>query len=186
MINRAVFLDRDGVINKAEVRLGKPYPPASLRDFVYLPGVIDGVRRLRNAGYLVIVATNQPDVAKGIQDRRIVDAMHEKLAEDLLCDDIKVCFHVDADGCNCRKPKPGMILEAAAKWHIDLKSSFMVGDRWRDIEAGNLAGCTTFFIDYGYQEKKPDKPSYIVQSLEDAVDHILKNFNIEGYRLCKH
>jgi len=166
-------LDRDGVINEAQIVDGKPFPPHSLNDFRYLPGVVEGIGRLRNAGYLVIVVTNQPDVSKGAQDKKIVEQMNQKIIEDNLCDDIKVCFHVDADGCTCRKPKPGMILEAAAKWHIDLKSSFMVGDRWRDIEAGNLAGCTTFFIDYGYQEKKPDKPGYIVQSLEDAVDHIL-------------
>jgi D-glycero-D-manno-heptose 1,7-bisphosphate phosphatase len=176
-MRRAVFLDRDGVINVSVVRNGKPFPPATLKDFVYLPGVEACIKQLRTAGYLVIVVTNQPDVASGIQSKEVIDSMHSKLYQDKLCDDIKVCFHKEEDDCNCRKPKPGMILEAALEWEISLKQSFMVGDRWRDVEAGKSAGCFTYFIDYQYQEKIPDSPDEIVSSLEDAGKSILQKFN---------
>jgi len=180
-MRRAVFLDRDGVINRAVVINGKSYPPATLIDFVYLPGVESCIKQLRAAGYLVIVVTNQPDVAKGIQNREVIDAMHAKLRRDVLCDDIKVCFHIDEDYCDCRKPKPGMLIEAAREWNINLRESFMVGDRWRDIEAGKAAGCFTYYIDYKYQEKPPDRPDNIVTSLEDAGKHILQKFNFKDF-----
>ena len=178
-MRRAVFLDRDGVINRSVVRDGKPYPPATLKEFVYLPGVEDCIKQLRAAGYLVIVVTNQPDVATGTQSREVVDSMHAKLYQDKLCDDIKVCYHIDEDGCDCRKPKSGMLLEAAREWGISLEESFMVGDRWRDVEAGKFAGCFTYFIDYQYQEKVPDRPDEIVTSLEDAGRRILQKFNFK-------
>lgn len=172
-MRRAVFLDRDGVINQAVLRNGKPYPPENLSDFLYLPGVSKSIDKLRRAGYLIIVVTNQPDVSKGIQSEEVVNLMHQKIFQDSLCDDIKVCFHLDEDCCSCRKPKPGMLLEAADKWQIDLKSSFMVGDRWRDIEAGNSAGCFSYFIDYQYEERRPLEPGAIVASLEEAAKDIL-------------
>jgi len=176
-LRRAVFIDRDGVINRAEVRNGKPYPPATLEDFVYLPGVVNCIKQLRKVGYLVIVVTNQPDVTNGIQSREVVDSMHARLRRDELCDDIKVCFHVDKDDCDCRKPRPGMLLEAAREWRINLKDSIMVGDRWRDIGAGKAAGCFTYLIDYHYQEQLIDVPDVVVASLKDACHHILQNFN---------
>lgn len=173
-MRRAVFIDRDGVINRATVRDGKPYPPATLNDFVYLPGVEICIKQLRTAGYLVIVVTNQPDVASGTQSRVVVDSMHAKLYDDMLCDDIRVCYHIDKDNCDCRKPKPGMLLQAAMDWGISLKDSFMVGDRWRDIDAGEAAGCFTYFIDYLYQERRPFRPGEIVRSLEEAGKLILQ------------
>jgi D-glycero-D-manno-heptose 1,7-bisphosphate phosphatase len=179
-VKRAIFLDRDGVINRAVVRNGKPYPPATLDDFVLLPGVVSAILALRQAGFLIIVVTNQPDVATGLQRREVVEAMHEKLLSAQLCDEVKACYHIDADGCDCRKPKPGMLLDAARKWQIDLKSSFMVGDRWRDVQAGKSVGCFTYFIDYQYQEKAPDKPDETVTSLKDAVQSILQKFNSKG------
>jgi D-glycero-D-manno-heptose 1,7-bisphosphate phosphatase len=171
---RAVFLDRDGVINIPVVRDGKPYPPNNLSDFSYIPGAVEAAKRLRNAGYLVIVVTNQPDVRTGIQSKVIVEAMHSKLCVEGVCDDIKVCYHIDGDDCDCRKPKPGMLLRAASDWGIDLTLSFMVGDRWRDVEAGNSAGCFTFFIDYQYQERQPGGPFVRVQSLDEASRYILE------------
>lgn len=173
MFNRAVFLDRDGVINASVVRDGKPYPPNNLNEFIYLPGAIEGIKRLRQAGYLVIIVTNQPDVATGLQERATVELMHTKLYQDKLCDDIKVCYHIDKDDCTCRKPKPGMLLQAASKWNIELSTSFMVGDRWRDIEAGKAAGCFSYFIDYQYQERQPTLPFERVRSLEEASRCIL-------------
>lgn len=173
-MKRAVFLDRDGVINRAIVRDGKPYPPSTLREFEILPGAEQGIRDLRNAGFLVIVATNQPDVATGAQRKEIVEAMHAKLRDAQLCDDIEVCYHRDADCCECRKPKPGMLINAARKWQLDLARSFMVGDRWRDIAAGRAAGCYTLFIDYGYREKRAEWPDAVIGSLEEASRIILK------------
>ena len=177
MIRRAVFLDRDGVINASMVRDGKPYPPASLEELKILPGVAEAIRALREAGFAVVVVTNQPDVATGIQRREVVETMHSNLRNELLIDDIRVCYHTDADNCACRKPKPGMLLEAAHDLAIDLARSFMVGDRWRDIEAGKVAGCYTFFIDYGYVERKPSSPDVVVTSLKEASELILSPRN---------
>lgn len=171
--NRAVFVDRDGVINRAVVRSGKPYPPESREELEILSGVPEAVERLRRAGLLVIVATNQPDVATGKQEKSVVEAMHNQLREALRIDDIKVCYHADDDGCACRKPKPGMLVEAAGEWSIDLSRSYMVGDRWRDIEAGRAAGCRTFWIDYGYAEKPAENADAIVASLVEATDIIV-------------
>jgi D-glycero-D-manno-heptose 1,7-bisphosphate phosphatase len=173
MMRRAVFLDRDGVINASVVRNGKPYPPASLEKMKILPGVVEAVRSLREAGFVVVVVTNQPDVATGIQHKEVVETMNSNLLNELLIDDIRVCYHSDADNCACRKPKPGMLLEAAHDLAIDLTRSFMVGDRWRDIEAGKAAGCYTFFIDYSYEEKKPELPDVVVASLKEASKVIL-------------
>lgn len=168
-----MFLDRDGVINRAVVRNGKPYPPATLDEFELLPGVECSTRALRAAGFLIIVVTNQPDIATGVQRREVVEAMHDKLRAEGLCDDVRACFHTDADCCDCRKPKPGMLVEAARKWRIDLAHSFMVGDRWRDVAAGKAAGCYTFFIDYEYRERRAVDPDAVVASLEEAARRIL-------------
>jgi D-glycero-D-manno-heptose 1,7-bisphosphate phosphatase len=174
MSRRAVFLDRDGVINASVVRNGKPYPPVSSEELKVLPGVAEAIRSLRDAGFAVVVVTNQPDVATGVQRKDVVEAMHSNLRKELLIDDIRVCYHIDSDNCSCRKPKPGMLLESAKDLKIDLTRSFMIGDRWRDIDAGQAAGCYTYFIDYGYEEKKPDLPDMVVNSLKEASELILK------------
>jgi D-glycero-D-manno-heptose 1,7-bisphosphate phosphatase len=171
---RAVFLDRDGVINRSVVRGGKPYPPDSLEELEVLPGVPEALRNLRAAGFLNIIVTNQPDVASGKQRREVVEAMHARLIGEIPIDLVKVCYHKDADGCACRKPKPGMLLEAARELDVDLNESFLVGDRWRDVEAGQAAGCRlSFYIDYGYQEKRPEPPYVSVKSLVEAAADIL-------------
>ncbi len=175
-MRRAVFLDRDGVINKSVVRDGKPYAPDSVDDLEILDGVREALASLRSAGFLNIVVTNQPDVATGRLKLETVEAMHRRLAKELALDDIKVCCHGDADGCECRKPKPGMLLEAARESGIDLEQSFMVGDRWRDVAAGQAAGCTSLFIDYGYREKRPEPPYIAVKSLAEAASRILAVF----------
>ena len=176
-MKRAVFLDRDGTINRAVVRDGKPYPPAVLAEFELLPGAEHAIHALREAGFVVIVVTNQPDVATGVQRREVVEAMHSNLHAMALCDDVKVCYHTDADGCGCRKPKPGMLIEAAREWEIDLARSFMVGDRWRDVAAGKAAGCYTFFIDYNYRERRADNPDRVVGSLQEAGKLILQEIH---------
>lgn len=173
MSKRAVFLDRDGVLNANLVREGRAYAPRTLTDFQLLPRVEEAVRRVKEAGFLVIVATNQPDVPAGITPRSTVDAMHAELQRRVPVDDIKICFHTDADHCACRKPKPGMILEAAIEHDIDLGASYFIGDRWRDIEAGRAAGCFTVLVDHGLVQDKPTHPDKTVSSLADAVSFIL-------------
>jgi D-glycero-D-manno-heptose 1,7-bisphosphate phosphatase len=172
-VRKAVFLDRDGVLNAAVVEAGKPYPPPSLAELEILPGVQQALAELRAAGYLNVVVTNQPDVATGKQSRQVVDAMHARLLRELALDDIKVCYHTEEQGCTCRKPKPGMLLEAGRAHGIELSSSFLVGDRWRDVAAGQAAGCRCFFIDYGYRETLPEPPYVKVKSLLEAAGLIL-------------
>jgi len=170
---RAVFLDRDGVIIRPELRNGRPYPPVSVDQVEVLPGVSESLARLRAAGFRLIVVTNQPDVARGQQRREVVEAIHAELRARLPLDDIRVCYHDETDECDCRKPRPGLLLEAARHAMVDLGRSFMVGDRWRDIEAGHRAGCSAVFIDYGYAEARPEQPDACCGSLPEAVDWIL-------------
>lgn len=178
MPNRAVFLDRDGVINASAFRGGRPYPPDTLAELIILPGVQDTLEAFRHAGLKTIVVTNQPDVVTGKQKREIVDEIHDFLLVALAIDDIKACFCVEGTGCACYKPKPKMLLDAAEEWKIDLSRSFMVGDRWRDIGAGQAAGCKTFFIDYGYNEQQPNHPDFVVKSLLEAGAIILNELDL--------
>lgn len=173
-MRKAVFLDRDGVINRSLVRGGKPYAPVRLEEFEILPGVPEALLRLRAAGFLNVVVTNQPDLTTGKQSPGVLAAMHSRLMAELAIDAIRVCPHVETDNCACRKPRPGLLLDAARDLGIDLASSCMVGDRWRDVAAGQRAGCgKSFFIDYEYAEKRPEKPYVAVKSLSDFVDRIL-------------
>ena len=173
-MKRAVFLDRDGVINASVVRDGKPYPPDSVDEMEILPGVDEALTALRAAGFELIVVTNQPDVARGKQTRAAVDAIHAKLSAELPLDAIYACFHDDAEVCDCRKPKPGMLVNAARDRGIDLASSFMVGDRWRDTDAGLAAGARAIFIDRGYSERKPERFAVNVAGLPEAAAWILE------------
>jgi len=173
-MNRAVFLDRDGVINQSIVRGGKPFPPQSLGELVILPGVNKALSCLKAAEYLLIVVTNQPDVARGTVSKRSVDELNVTLQKRLSLDAIFSCYHDNSDNCMCRKPKPGLLLTAAKEFNVNLATSYMVGDRWRDIEAGKVAGCRTFFIDYGYAERRPESFDFCVRSLQEAVQIILE------------
>jgi len=164
----AVFIDRDGVINHAVVRDGKPYAPDSLEALTLCDGADEALEILRAAGFRTIVATNQPDVGAGRQTRAAVERIHDVLRSRLALDDIRVCYHTDADGCDCRKPKPGMLIAAAEEWGIDLDRSFMVGDRWRDIDAGRAAGCRTVLVGNGYEERAASGFDVRVDSLLDA------------------
>ena len=174
LAGRAVFVDRDGVINRSIVRGGKPYSPHSLEQFEILPGVPEAVASLRAAGYRVIVVTNQPDVGVGHQTREEVERIHAHVCTTLRVDDIKVCYHTDADACACRKPKPGMLFDAAREWNIELAGSVMVGDRWRDVDAGKAAGCRTILIESGYDERAAAGYDAAVASLLDASRMILE------------
>ena len=175
-MQRAVFLDRDGVINRAVVRDGKPFPPANVAEFHLLPGVDDGCRQLHAAGYVLVVATNQPDVGRGTQDQATVEAMHAHLLR-LIPEiaRIEVCY--DSGGTTppsaFRKPAPGMLRRAAAALDLDLTRSWMIGDRWRDVDCGGQAGCRTIFIDWGYDEKLRRQPDFTVRSFAAAAGIIL-------------
>jgi len=174
-----VFLDRDGVINRAILRDGKPHPPQTLREVELVPDALPALRQLHDKGFLLIVVTNQPDVARGTQERSTVEAINDHLAAALPIDEFVVCYHDDDVACECRKPKPGGILDAAARLDIDVGSSFMIGDRWRDIEAGQRAGCSNYFIDYGYAERQPAPPFSRVHSLAEAVRDIVTRIATE-------
>jgi len=170
----AVFFDRDGVLNVAVVKAGKPYPPASLEDLRITPGAPAALDALVGAGFLLVGITNQPDVARGAQRREVVEAINRALLSALPLSDILVCYHDDPDDCACRKPRPGLLLEAADRYAIDLSRSFMVGDRWRDVEAGHNAGCRTVFVDRGYAAERPGpEPDRTVKSLDEAAAWIL-------------
>jgi D-glycero-D-manno-heptose 1,7-bisphosphate phosphatase len=151
-LNNAVFLDRDGVLLRATETEGIPQPARCLAEMELLPDVLEACKALKGAGFALIVATNQPEVARGRQPRLVVEMMHSVLRQWLPLDDIRVCYHDDRDRCHCRKPAPGMLTEAAEDFGLELAGSYMVGDRWRDIEAGRRAGCTTVLIDYKYAE----------------------------------
>ena len=173
MTSRAVFLDRDGTLNRPSWQGGRPFPPIRLEDFELLPGVVAAAQALHAAGFKLIVATNQPDVATGKQSRTIIEAMHARLRAWLPLADIEACFCVEGEDCECYKPKPGMLQAAAYRHSIDLRASFMVGDRWRDVGAGHAAGCRTILIGDGYGEPMPVAPDHVVASLADAVPIIL-------------
>jgi len=175
----AVFLDRDGVLNEAVVRDGKPYPPQSPDEVVVVPGMAAACDRLRETGFVLVVVTNQPDVARGRQSASTVAAINSVLRHAVNVDAVYVCPHDNADGCPCRKPKPGMLLAAADDLWLDLERSFMVGDRWSDIAAGRSAGCATVYIDNGYQEQEPNAPDHAVGNPVEAVDWILRTTQLE-------
>ncbi|CAN0322682.1 unnamed protein product [Phaeothamnion confervicola] len=173
-MRRAVFLDRDGVLNRAIVRGGRPYAPRRVEDFTILPEVPAAVRRLKAAGYLTIVATNQRDVGAGLLPLHALNDMHRQLSAAMPLDDIRVCTCIDE--CPCYKPNIGMLVQAAQDWNIDLTASVMIGDRWRDIGAGKNAGCLTIFIDRGYSEALPQVPDLVATDLADAVDKLLSSY----------
>ena len=175
----AVFLDRDGVLNEAIMRNGKPYAPRDLSEFVITYGARAALEKLKREGFLLIVVTNQPDVARGKANRADVEKINAELAAILPLDAIEVCEHDDIEQCDCRKPKPGMILRASKRFGMDLAGSFMVGDRWRDIEAGQRAGCRTILIGDGYGETFPRAPTITLASLPRAASWIIQQSRIE-------
>jgi D-glycero-D-manno-heptose 1,7-bisphosphate phosphatase len=175
-MRRSVFLDRDGVINRALERDCKPYPPRNLEEFEILPEVPAACAKLKAAGFLLVVVTNQPDVGRGTLKKETVETIHAEMCRRLPIDRVEVCHHPGqgAPECDCRKPKPGMLLRAARELGIDLAQSWMVGDRWRDIDCGHAAGCRTIFIDRGYAEELRQKPDFSAGNLAEAADIILR------------
>jgi D-glycero-D-manno-heptose 1,7-bisphosphate phosphatase len=174
---RAVFLDRDGVLSRSLVREGKPFAPTTLKDFEVLPEASAACDRLKRAGFLLVVVTNQPEVGRGTLRREVVEAMHARMLRELPIDHVEVCYHPGhgASRCDCRKPRIGLLVNAARALNIDLARSWMVGDRWRDIDCGFAAGCRTVFIDRGYAESLKDAPDYHAKDLAEAADIILNS-----------
>tara|TARA_B100000949_G_C13958736_1_gene316014 strand:- start:30 stop:560 length:531 start_codon:yes stop_codon:yes gene_type:complete len=168
-MRKAVFLDRDGVINKAFIKEGLPTSPHSLDELKILPGVKESVLRLKKLNFVCLVVTNQPDVTRGKINKNTVIKMNNFLQKEIKLDDFFVCYHDDEDNCECRKPKPGLLLQASKKWDVNLKKSFIIGDRWRDIQAGEKVGCKTIFLEYNYIDIKPKNPNFITDTLLNAT-----------------
>jgi D-glycero-D-manno-heptose 1,7-bisphosphate phosphatase len=175
----AVFLDRDGTLNRQVIRDGRPYPPATLEEFVLFPAVAEACARMAGAGYALVVATNQPDVGRGTQEQSVVEAMHARLRAWVpQIERVEVCYAPGLDRSappdRRRKPEPGMLLDAAAALGLDLGNSWMVGDRWRDIDCGLRAGVRTVFIDFGYAEELRAAPDFSVKTFAEAATVILR------------
>ena len=172
-LRRAVFFDRDGTLNRAFVRDGVSVPPSSLDQFELLPGVGPALAELRRAGFCLVVATNQPDVARGTRSRDDVEQMNALLRRQIELDAVLCCYHDDRDGCDCRKPAPGMCLAAAERLGIDLSRSFFVGDSWRDMEAGRRAGCTTILVGVQSSEFRQVHADFVARDVAEAASLIL-------------
>ena len=171
-MTRAVFLDRDGVLNRSVLVGGIPKPPTSVEDVEILAGVIEAIQILKSHDFVPVVVTNQPDVARGLITQSSVEEINNYIGTTVGIKHFYACFHDDSDFCMCRKPAPGLILRAALELKLDVHSSYMVGDRWRDISAGQSAGCRTYFIDYSYPERAPNNPFRRVSSLLEAAENI--------------
>jgi len=169
----AVFLDRDGVLNEAPVVRGVPSSPTTLQEFQWTPDAKASLQRLHKAGWLLIVVTNQPEVPRGKVTLENLEKIHQFMRKETPVKDIFSCVHDDKDDCGCRKPKPGMLLAAAEKWQIDLSRSWMVGDRWKDVQAGKTAGCRTILIQADYSQPEKCPPDHAVSTLTQAADIIL-------------
>ena len=173
-MKRAVFLDRDGVLNRAFVRDNIPYPPRTVREIDVLPGVAESLNTLKSLDLSMVVVTNQPDVARGTQTRDVIEHINRTLVERLPIDAVYVCYHDNADACSCRKPKDGMLRTAAAELGLDLANSFMVGDRWSDIAVGKSAGCKTFLVARPYSQAERCRPDHTVADLAEAASIITR------------
>tara|TARA_B100001123_G_scaffold37743_1_gene39056 strand:- start:584 stop:1129 length:546 start_codon:yes stop_codon:yes gene_type:complete len=173
-LKEAVFFDRDGVINQALVRRGHPYSPANLEQFTWVKGIHDVCEQLKSVGFVLICVTNQPDVGRGLQSHAAVENLHTKIMDALPLESIYSCYHDGIEDCACRKPKPGMLLEAANEYGVDLTRSWLIGDRWKDVDAGNAAGCKTVFVDYGYDEKLNTAPNHRVSDVREIPPVILQ------------
>jgi D-glycero-D-manno-heptose 1,7-bisphosphate phosphatase len=172
-IRQVVFLDRDGVLNRAFPEEGTTRPPLNIDELELLPEVPEAMGRLRAAGFALVVVTNQPDVARGRQSRGVVEAINQKLSQQLPLLDAFTCYHDSPDGCECRKPKPGLLFAAASKWNLDLQRGFMIGDRWSDVVAAQSAGCRGVLIDTPFSQAHRCSPDYRTKKIAEAVDWIL-------------
>jgi D-glycero-D-manno-heptose 1,7-bisphosphate phosphatase len=168
---RAVFLDRDGVINRAVFRDGRPTSPRNLAEFEIEDGVEESLKRLRAVGFKLFVVTNQPDIARGLMPRESLRLMTDRIMATLAVDEVRVCPHDDRDRCGCRKPNPGMLLELACEHGVELGGSYLIGDSWKDTSAASAAGCRSIILDRPYNQGDP--ANFRVANLAEAVNLIL-------------
>jgi len=176
-MNRGAFLDRDGVINKSLVVNGKPKSPSNLNELLIIEGVVEAIEILLRFNFIPVVITNQPDIARGTNLITDVAMINKRISEITGIQNFFLCVHDDNNNCTCRKPKPGLVLQAAKELNIDISKSFIVGDRWRDIELGQFLQIDSYFIDYGYSETAPNMPYIAVDSLLGAVKNVVRNLN---------
>ena len=170
--NKAVFLDRDGVLTIPKIKNGKSYAPTKVKDFKIYKNTNKQIAKLKKLGFKTLVVTNQPDVNRGIISKKILNKMHTYLKKKIKINKVFTCPHKPEELCKCRKPSPNMILKAAVLYNINLKKSFMIGDRKIDILSGKKAGCKTIFIDKNYKEKKPTTQNFTAANLKLAVKYI--------------
>lgn len=170
---KAVFLDRDGVIVVPNFRDGRSFAPRRIEDFEFYPDARDSLNLLKAAGYVLVVVSNQPDVGAGMISDTVMAEMNRRLLDSFPIDAIKICTHTRDAMCLCRKPAPGLLIEAGRELALSLSDSFMVGDRSSDVEAGQAAGCRTVFIDLDYNEPKPSSPTFTVRSISEAAKVVL-------------
>jgi len=173
-----IFLDRDGVINEPVIVDNKPYPPKSVKDLVISESSKKAIKLLQKNYYEIIVVTNQPDVARGKTTKESVKKINQRISEICKINHFRVCFHDDVDKCSCRKPKPGLLIEASKEFNFNLDATFMIGDRKKDIIAGQLAGCRTIFIDRRYNEEKPVKCDKVVNNLFQAAMFVIDSLGV--------
>jgi len=166
-----VFIERDGVLNKARVERQYQVSPLTLEDFKVNQEAVPLLKRLKGAGFVLIVTTNQPGLSRGYQSRRELDRMHELLRATFPLDDILVCPHDETDRCPCRKPKPGLLVEAGFKWHLNLDHSFVISDKWQDAEAARTAGCTSLLLQSPWLGTV--HRDFVMADLASIVDKIL-------------
>ena len=175
MLNKAIFLDRDGVVNRTLIINKKPYAPRKIEDFKLMPNLLENISLLKKKKFLLIIITNQPDIGNGLMKRKTLNLMHKKLLNNAPIDDIFVCSHSQNQNCRCRKPKNGLIIKAKKKYNINLAESYLIGDRSIDIQAGKISNCKTIFIDRKYNESSPTSQIITVTSLKSAVKYLIKN-----------
>ncbi len=172
--NKAFFFDRDGILNKAIIKDNKPYSPRNIKELVLNLELVEFIQKLKEKRFKIIIITNQPDIKYGKLNRYTLNIINSVIIKKFFIDDIFICDHGKSENCECRKPKPGLLKKASEKWNIDLKRSYFIGDRWKDIEAGEVMGCNTIFIDYNYNEIKPKCYSYEFKNISSMIKHIKK------------
>lgn len=166
---KAVFLDRDGIINVTQVINKKPVAIRAFEQFVFVEGIQKAIDKFIKIGYTIFVVTNQPDISRGKIKIEEVEKINRHILHELPIKKIYMCTHDYYDNCECKKPKAGMLFSAKKEYDVELKSSWIIGDRWSDIEAGKNAGCKTIFVDYGYDEKLKSNPDIIVKNVKEIL-----------------
>ena len=171
-VKAAVFIERDGVLNQVRVERQHPVSPLTLDDFRINQEAVLLLQKLKATGFLLIVTTNQPGLSRGYQSRRELDRMHDLLRATFALDDILLCPHDETDGCSCRRPKPGLLVEAGFKWRLSLDRCFVISDKWQDAEAGRAVGCTSLLLQSPWNGVA--RPDLVLPDLAAAVEKLLR------------